>query len=140
MGEAAVHRPTVSRHHRKGRCQIDVGDRGSLGGTCSFDRGFAYPPWCARTMSDGSMRNGEGSGKYEGVVGFGRKAKNDRVALRRFVGVPGRHVGVGEVEDDGKPFDEKMTRLVATLEEQFAEGARLEKAIRKTLRGVGYGG
>jgi len=33
-----------------------------------------------------------------------------------------------------------MTRLVAKLEEQFAEGARPEKAIRKNLRGLGYGG
>ena len=30
-------------------------------------------------------------------------------------------------------------RLVATLDEQFKEGARLEKEIRKNLRGLGYG-
>jgi len=52
---------------------------------------------------------------------------------------PGRYVGAEEVEDDGEPFDEKMTRLVAKLEEQFVEGTRLEKAIRKNLRGLGYG-
>ena len=39
-----------------------------------------------------------------------------------------------------EPFDEKMKRLVVTLAEQFAEGARLEKEIRKNLRGIGYGG
>ena len=44
------------------------------------------------------------------------------------------------VEDDDEPFEEKMARLVATLDEQFKEGARLEKAIRKNLRGLGYGG
>jgi len=33
-----------------------------------------------------------------------------------------------------------MTRLVDTLEEQFAESAQLEKAIRENLRGLGYGG
>jgi hypothetical protein len=32
-----------------------------------------------------------------------------------------------------------MKRLVAKLEEQFAEGARLEKEIRKNLGGLGYG-
>jgi len=33
-----------------------------------------------------------------------------------------------------------MTRLVAELNGQFAESARLEKAIRANLRGLGYGG
>ena len=45
-----------------------------------------------------------------------------------------------QVEEDSEPFDERMQRLVAKLEEQFAEGARLEKEIRKNLRGLGYGG
>jgi len=36
--------------------------------------------------------------------------------------------------------EEKMARLVGKLEEQFAEGAKLEKVIRKNLRGLGYGG
>jgi type I restriction enzyme S subunit len=49
---------------------------------------------------------------------------------------PGRYVGAEEVEDDGEPFEEKMKRLVATLEEQFAEGARLEKEIGGFLRYV----
>jgi type I restriction enzyme M protein len=31
-----------------------------------------------------------------------------------------------------------MARLTATLKEQFAEGARLEKEIRKNLAGLGY--
>ena len=44
------------------------------------------------------------------------------------------------MEDDGEPFEEKMPRLVAELEAQFAESARLEQAIRANLRGLGYGG
>jgi type I restriction enzyme M protein len=47
---------------------------------------------------------------------------------------PGRYVGAEAVEEDDEPFEEKMQRLTAKLEEQFAEGARLEKAIRKSLR------
>ena len=50
---------------------------------------------------------------------------------------PGRYVGAEAVEDDDEPFDEKMQRLVATLNEQFAESARLEKAIRTNLMGLG---
>ena len=52
---------------------------------------------------------------------------------------PGRYVGAEEVEDDGEPFEEKMQRLTATLDEQFAESAKLEKAIRANLKGLGYG-
>jgi type I restriction enzyme M protein len=32
-----------------------------------------------------------------------------------------------------------MKRLVGELNEQFAESARLEKAIKANLRGLGYG-
>lgn len=74
------------------------------------------------------------------MAGFCKSATTDEIASHQFVLTPGRYVGAEEVEDDGEPFDEKMKRLVATLEEQFAEGARLEKEIRKNLRGLGYGG
>ena len=40
---------------------------------------------------------------------------------------------------DGEPFEEKMQRLTGTLAEQFAESAKLEKAIRTNLRGLGHG-
>jgi type I restriction enzyme M protein len=81
-----------------------------------------------------------GSGKYEDVPGFCASVTTEQIRAHQHVLTPGRYVGAEEVEDDGEPFDEKMTRLVAKLEEQFAEGARLEKAIRKNLRGIGYGG
>ncbi|MFM2151924.1 MAG: hypothetical protein RL199_359 [Pseudomonadota bacterium] len=83
---------------------------------------------------------GDGDGHYEDVAGFCRSAKTQVIASHQFVLTPGRYVGAEEVEDDGEPFDEKMKRLVTMLEEQFAEGARLEKEIRKNLRGLGYGG
>lgn len=82
---------------------------------------------------------GDGAGKYENIAGFCKSATTEEIASHQFVLTPGRYVGAEEVEDDGEPFDEKMKRLVATLEEQFAEGARLEKEIRKNLRGLGYG-
>ena len=55
-----------------------------------------------------------------------------------FVLTPGRYVGAEEVEDDGEPFDEKMQRLVAELNGQFAESRKLEKAIRQNLAGLGF--
>ena len=53
---------------------------------------------------------------------------------------PGRYVGAEEIEDDGEPFEEKMQRLVAELRAQFDESAKLEKAIKANLKGLGYGG
>jgi hypothetical protein len=47
---------------------------------------------------------------------------------------PLRYVGAAEVQDDGEPFEEKIARLIAELEEQFAERARLEAAIRDNLK------
>jgi type I restriction enzyme M protein len=82
---------------------------------------------------------GDGSGKYEDLPGFCMSATTEQIRSHQHVLTPGRYVGAEEVEDDGEPFDEKMTRLVAKLEEQFAEGARLENAIRKNLRGLGHG-
>jgi hypothetical protein len=35
-----------------------------------------------------------------------------------------------EIEDDGEPFEEKMERLMARMEGQFAESSRLEEQIR----------
>jgi len=36
--------------------------------------------------------------------------------------------------------EEKMARLVVELQGQFAESAKLERAIETNLRGLGYGG
>jgi type I restriction enzyme M protein len=48
-------------------------------------------------------------------------------------------VGAEEVEDDGVPFEEKMTALSAELYEQFAKADELESTIRKNLEALGYG-
>jgi type I restriction enzyme M protein len=49
-------------------------------------------------------------------------------------------VGAAEIEDDGVPFEEKMTELSATLYEQFSEADRLEAVIKRNLEKLGYGG
>jgi hypothetical protein len=43
-----------------------------------------------------------------------------------------------EVEDDGAPFEEKMPLLVAELESQFAESAKLEAALRADLKSLDF--
>ncbi len=83
---------------------------------------------------------GDGIGNYEDVPGFCKSATTKEIEVHHFVLTPGRYVGAEDIEDDDEPFEEKMTRLVAKLDEQFKEGAKLEKAIRQNLRGLGYGG
>lgn len=60
------------------------------------------------------------------------------IAKHDFVLTPGRYVGAAEQEADSEPFAEKMARLTGQLKAQLEEGARLEKAIRKNLAGLGY--
>ena len=84
-------------------------------------------------------RGEKGAGEYEDVAGFCKSAKKAEIEKHGFVLTPGRYVGAEDLEDDGEPFDEKMNRLVATLDEQFKESNRLEKIIRKNLGALGYG-
>ena len=39
---------------------------------------------------------------------------------------------------DSEPFEDKMTRLVATLREQQAEAAKLDAAIAANLKELSY--
>jgi type I restriction enzyme M protein len=86
-----------------------------------------------------SWRGEKEAGVYEDVAGFCKSAKLEEIAGHDFVLTPGRYVGAEGVEDDGEPFDEKMKRFVAKLEDQFAESSRLGTAIRANLKGLGYG-
>jgi type I restriction enzyme M protein len=76
---------------------------------------------------------------YADLPGFCKSATLEEIAAHGFVLTPGRYVGAEDVEDDGEPFEERMTRLVAELDGQFAESAKLEQAIKANLAGLGYG-
>ena len=71
---------------------------------------------------------------YSDVPGFCKSATLEDIRAHGFVLTPGRYVGAADIADDGEPFEQKMKRLNATLEEQFAESAGLEKQIRANLR------
>ncbi|MBK7538832.1 MAG: N-6 DNA methylase [Myxococcales bacterium] len=86
-----------------------------------------------------AWRGDKGAAKYEDVAGFCKSASLEEIRAHQHVLTPGRYVGAEEIEDDGEPFEVRMVQLVAKLEEQFTEGARLDTAIRKNLRGLGYG-
>ena len=81
----------------------------------------------------------DGSQTYEDIPGFCKSASREEIASHGYVLTPGRYVGAEELEEDDEPFEEKMQRLVQTLNEQFTESAQLEAAIRSNLEGLGYG-
>ncbi len=83
-----------------------------------------------------AWRGDKGAGKYEDIPGFCKSATFEEIRAHGHVLTPGRYVGAADVEDDGEPFDHKMKRLTTTLEEQFTESAKLEKAIRQNLKAL----
>lgn len=86
-----------------------------------------------------AWRGEKEAGKYEDISGFCKAAKLEDIHKHGHVLTPGRYVGAEAQEDDGEPFDEKMKRLVKTLNEQFAESDKLESEIKKNLKELGYG-
>jgi type I restriction enzyme M protein len=94
-----------------------------------------YHAWRGDRVGAGlAPAQGDHKGRpYEDVPGFCKAATLDEIRGHNYILTPGRYVGAAEVEDDGEPFEEKMERLMAQLEEQFAASARLETAIRQNL-------
>jgi type I restriction enzyme M protein len=87
-----------------------------------------------------SWRGEPDAGVYEDVPGFCKSATLEEIGHHSFTVAPGRFVGTEDmVDEEGEPFEERMSRLVATLEKQFADSEQLEAAIRSNLVGLGYG-
>lgn len=78
----------------------------------------AYQNWCQEK-------------EYEDVKGFCKEATLTEVLEQDYILTPGRYVGIAKQEDDGEPFDEKMTRLTTELYGLFEEAHKLEV--------IGYG-
>ena len=74
---------------------------------------------------------------YEDTPGFCKSATTDEIAKQGYVLTPGRYVGAEELEDEGEPFEKKMSRLANELNAQFRESAELEQMIRANLKSVG---
>ena len=60
------------------------------------------------------------------------------IAKQDYILTPGRYVGIEEQEKDGRPFEEKMTRLTSELSELFIKSHELEEEIRRKLEAIGY--
>mgnify|MGYP000055980494 CR=1 FL=1 len=78
------------------------------------------------------------AGEYQDIPGFCKSATLDEIRKHGYVLTPGRYVGAEVQDEDDEPFEEKMARLVAQLAQQQAEARRLDEAIWKNLRELGY--
>ncbi|MDB4378695.1 type I restriction-modification system subunit M [Akkermansiaceae bacterium] len=81
----------------------------------------------------------ESGDAYEDVAGYCKSATLEEIQKHDFVLTPGRYVGAAAIEDDGIPFETKMTELSQTLYGQMKESAKLDGVIQKNLEGLGYG-
>jgi len=83
-----------------------------------------------------------------GVAGFvlatgsmsSKQSGEGEIRKHGHVLTPGRYVGAPPREDDGEPFEEKMKRLVAQLRAQQGQARKLDEAIWRNLKELGYGG
>ncbi|MET0044062.1 MAG: class I SAM-dependent DNA methyltransferase [Candidatus Thiodiazotropha sp. 6PLUC3] len=78
-------------------------------------------------------------GEYQDQPGYCKSASLADIQANDYVLPPGRYVGAAALEDDGIPFEEKMTELTRTLYRQMGESEKLDKVIKENLAGLGYG-
>ena len=120
----------VDRTHR----ELTAEDIARIAETYHAWRNRASPP---------SKQEGQGEGgadEYKDVPGFCKSATLEEVRKHSHVLTPGRYVGAEVQEEDGEPFEDKMKRLAAQWRKQQAEAARLDAAIEKNLKQLGFGG
>jgi len=87
-----------------------------------------------------AWRGEKEAGEYADIPGFCKSAPLDGIRKHSHVLTPARYVGAEAQEDDGEPFEEKMTLLVGQLREQQTAAVKLDAAIAANLKELGYGG
>jgi len=97
---------------------------------------YAFRQWRGEPAPDWWDEAEHGDWLYCDVPGLCRSETIEGIGKRGFVLTPGRYVEAEEQGDDGEPFEEKYPRLLAELEECFAEGERLAGTVRRELARV----
>ncbi|MFO1527272.1 MAG: class I SAM-dependent DNA methyltransferase [Turneriella sp.] len=120
----------IDRAHR----ELTESDIEKIAGTYHSWRGDALTP------SPSPVGRGEQVGKYEDVSGFCKSATLDEIREHNYVLTPGRYVGAEDIEGDDEAFEDKMQRLTKQLYAQMAEGEKLDSAIKKNLKELGFAG
>jgi type I restriction enzyme M protein len=97
------------------------------------------PPLVPPVEQGGSEPSEQGGRfSYADLPGFCCSVTLEEIKKHDFVLTPGRYVGAPDEVEDGEPFVEKMARLTARLQEQFARSSELERKIRTNLTGLGF--
>ncbi len=93
----------------------------------------------ARVQSSTDKSPKSGDSGYADEPGYCKSATLEEIRKHDFVLTPGRYVGAADLEDDGIPFETKMTEMTQLLYQQMEESSKLDEVIRKNLEGLGYG-
>ena len=101
---------------------------------------YTYRQWRCEPAPDWWNETQHGEWVYRDISGFCKAETIASIGKYGFVLTPGRYVGAAEIEDDGEPFAEKYPRLLAEMEQCFAEGERLVGVVRTRLDGIRNGG
>lgn len=78
------------------------------------------------------------NGTLKDIKGFCAVSTTEQIAAQDYILTPGRYVGIEEQQDDGEPFQQKMTRLTAELGTMFKESDKMQKEIKKQLASIGF--
>ncbi|WP_159516915.1 class I SAM-dependent DNA methyltransferase [Sunxiuqinia indica] len=74
---------------------------------------------------------------YLDEKGFCKSANLADIRKHKFVLTPGRYVGIPDEEDDGIPFEEKVSELTSRLRKQMNEAQNLDVEIKTQLAKIG---
>lgn len=80
-----------------------------------------------------TWRGDEDVAAYGDTPGFCQAASLEAIRARGHVLAPEKYVGTPTADTGAEPFERRLQRLSDTLDAQFAQAARLEQAIRRTL-------
>jgi len=76
--------------------------------------------------------------QYEDVDGYCKVADIDEIADNDYILIPGRYVGIGDIEDDYEDFEPKMESLTSDLREEFLDSMELQDTIDEKLDEMGF--
>ena len=85
-----------------------------------------------------AWRGEKDAGTYEDKAGYCKSATLEEIKANDYVLTPGRYVGAADIEDDGIPFEVKMSELSQTLYQQMNEANKLDATIKNNLTLLGY--
>jgi type I restriction enzyme M protein len=98
-----------------------------------------YHNWRSDQYKPEAQSDGTSGSVYEDKPGFCKSSTIEEIAANDYVLTPGRYVGAAPLEDDGIPFETKMTDLTRALYQQMDDAKKLDKSIQKNLEALGYG-